>query len=107
MLVRGGLLPAEAVEFPVSRSAQEGTPFVRRKSENRAFGVLAVANTDLATGQACHLDAVAVGEAQGALDPVRTWTRPARAAAGRKPFHISTSLNVTSFTDWSAITEST
>ena len=35
-------------------------------------GVPAVANADLATGQARHLDAVAVGVTQGALDPVRT-----------------------------------
>ena len=47
-------------------------PFARCKSENRAFGVLAVADTDLAGRQARYLDTVAVGETKGALDPVRS-----------------------------------
>jgi len=37
-------------------------PFTRSKPEYRAFGVLAVANTDLTTMQVCHLNALAVGE---------------------------------------------
>jgi hypothetical protein len=66
----GHILP-ETIEFSVSRSAEERMPFVRGKPENRAFRVLAVTNTDHSVRQARHLDAVAVGETQGALDPVR------------------------------------
>jgi len=66
------LLPAETIEFSVSHASKEGVPFVRRESENRSLGVPAVANPDPAAGQARYLDAVAVGEAQRALDPVRT-----------------------------------
>jgi hypothetical protein len=63
---------AESVEFPVSHSAEKGMPLARGELENRAGGVLAVADTDLAAGQARDLDAVAVGEAQRTLNPVRT-----------------------------------
>jgi len=50
----------KAIEFSVPRSPQECSPFIRRKPENGAFGVLAVAHADIATGEACHFDAVAV-----------------------------------------------
>ena len=66
---RGGHILTETIEFSVSCSSEECMPFARCKSENRTFGVLTVANTDLAIRQACHLDAVAIGETQGALDP--------------------------------------
>jgi hypothetical protein len=69
-------------------------PFVWRKSEYRAFGVLAVADADAIIRQARHLDAVAVGETQGALGPVRIWVRPSGAAPRRKTFHVFASLNV-------------
>ena len=65
-------LPVETVEFPVSYAAEKSMPLVRREPEDRPCGVPAVANADLATGQARHLDAVAVGETQRALNPVRT-----------------------------------
>lgn len=68
------LLPAETVEFSVSCASEESMPFVRREPENRPFGVPAVAYTDLAIGQARDLDAVAVGETQRALNPVRSRT---------------------------------
>jgi hypothetical protein len=74
LLVRS--LPAEAVEFSVSYAAEKCVPFVRGKTENRPPGIPAVADTDLVIGQARHLDAVAVGETQRALNPVRTRTRP-------------------------------
>jgi hypothetical protein len=61
----------ETVEFSVSYSSEKGVPFVRVKAENRAFGVLAVANADVPAGKAGYLDAVAVREAKGTLDPVR------------------------------------
>jgi hypothetical protein len=48
LLVR--LLPAETIEFSVSRTSEKRMPFVRCKPENRPFGVPAVANTDLAIG---------------------------------------------------------
>jgi hypothetical protein len=64
--------PAETIEFSVSHAAEKGMPFVRRESENRPPGVPAVANPDLAAGHGRHLDAVAVGEAQRALNPGRT-----------------------------------
>ena len=65
-------LPAEAVEFPVPHAAEKGMPLIRRELQDRPSGVPAVANADLATRQAGHFDAVAVGITQGALDPVRT-----------------------------------
>jgi hypothetical protein len=70
LLVR--LLPAETVEFSVSCASEKSVPFVRRKSENRPFGVPAVAYTDLVTGQVRDLDAVTVGETQRALNPARS-----------------------------------
>ena len=63
-------LPTETVEFPVADASQECLPLVWREPENRSFGVLAIADTDPAARQVGHLDAVAVGEAQRALDPV-------------------------------------
>ena len=62
-------LPAETVEFPVSHAAEKSVPFVRGESENRPSGIPAIADADLARGQARHLNAVAVGETQRALDP--------------------------------------
>jgi hypothetical protein len=43
-------LPAETIEFSVSDATEESVPFIGRKSENRAFGVSAVADADLAIG---------------------------------------------------------
>jgi Domain of unknown function (DUF397) len=69
-------LRAEAVEFAVSYAAEESVPLRRREPQDRSCGVPAVAHANRATGQARHLDAVAVGVTQRALDPVRTWSRP-------------------------------
>jgi hypothetical protein len=66
------VLTAETVEFPVSDAAEKSVPLVRCEPEDWPYGVPAVANADLATGQARHLDAVAVGVTQGALNPVKT-----------------------------------
>ena len=60
----GLALPVETVEFPVSYAAEKSMPVVRREPEDRPSGVPAVTNADLATGQARHLDAVAVGVTQ-------------------------------------------
>ena len=83
-------LPAEAIEFSVSDASEKRVPFVRGKSESQPFGVPTVAHADPAIGQARHLDAVTVGETQGALNPVRTrlfrWTCVCRS------FHVTTSL---------------
>jgi hypothetical protein len=57
-------LPVETVEFPVSYASDKSMPLARREPEDRPFGVPAVTNADLATGQARHLDAVAVGVTQ-------------------------------------------
>jgi hypothetical protein len=65
-------LTAEAVEFPVSDAAEKSVPLVRCENQDWPYGVPAVANADLATGQARHLDAVAVRVTQGALNPVKT-----------------------------------
>ena len=54
-------------------------PLVRCESEDRAFGVLAVPDTNPAAGQVSYLDAVAVGEAERTLNPVRNWIRPSGA----------------------------
>jgi hypothetical protein len=64
-------LTAETVEFPVSDAAEKSVPLVRREHQDWPYGVPAVANADPATGQAGHLDAVAVGVTQGALSPVK------------------------------------
>jgi hypothetical protein len=86
-------LPAEAVEFSLSYTAEKCVPFIRSKTENRPPGVPAVADTDLVIGQARHLDAVAVGETQRALNPVRTRTRFGWAFE-RRSSHVITSLIV-------------
>ena len=86
-------LPADAVEFAVPHAAEEGMPLIRRERQDGPSGVSAVANADLATGQARHLDAVAAGITQGALGPVRTRTRLFTAAAERSPSHGTPSLD--------------
>src|SRR5260370_5422433 len=86
--------PAETVEFSVACASEKRMPFVRRKSKNRPFGVPAVANADAAIGQARHLDAVAVGETQRALNPVRTETRPFGWTSECRSSHVTTSLIV-------------
>jgi hypothetical protein len=53
----------------VSNSVEERPPFFLGETELWPFGVLAVANVDFVIGQPCHLDAVAVSEAQRAVDP--------------------------------------
>ena len=88
------LLPAETIEFPVSYASEKSMPFVRCKSENRPFGIPAVTDTDLATGQVRYFDAVAVGETQGALNPVSTRTRSLGYAFERRSSHVITSLIV-------------
>jgi hypothetical protein len=65
-------LPAEAVEFPVPHTSEKSVPFIGGEPENRPSGIPAVANADRTFGQTRHLDAVAVGVTQGALDPVET-----------------------------------
>jgi len=65
-------LTAETIEFPVSDASEKSMPLPRGEHQDWPYGVSAVANADLATGQARHLDAVAVGVTQGALNPVET-----------------------------------
>src|SRR6516164_7606446 len=77
---------AEPADFPEPRAADEGTPLSRRERQDRPVGILAVANSDLASGQARHLDAVAVGEAEGTLDPDRVHLpAPRHLLAARVP----------------------
>jgi hypothetical protein len=64
-------LSGEAVEFPISDASEKSTPLVRREPEDRSCRVPAVANADLAIWQARHLDAIAVGVTQRALNPVK------------------------------------
>jgi hypothetical protein len=66
---RAGRRGAEPVEFPEPRAAEEGIPFSPREPQDRSSRVPAVADADRAAGQFRHLDAVAVGEAQGTLHP--------------------------------------
>jgi hypothetical protein len=54
-------LSAETVEFSVPHAAEKGMPLVRREVEDQPGAVPAVAHADIATGQARHLDAIAVG----------------------------------------------
>src|SRR4029077_7040152 len=64
------------VEFPVSHAPEKSVPLVRREPQDRPCGIPAVADADLAPGQAGHLDAVAGRVAQRALDPARSRRRP-------------------------------
>src|ERR1700732_2837488 len=64
------------VEFPVSYAPEKGMPLIRREPQDRPRGIPAVAEADLTPGQTRHLDAVAGGVAQRALDPARTRIRP-------------------------------
>jgi hypothetical protein len=43
-------LPAEPVEFSVPYASEESVPFVRGKTENRTFGVPAIADADPTIG---------------------------------------------------------
>jgi hypothetical protein len=60
------------VELAVLCTTEKGVPFTRSELEYGAGGVLGIAYADPAIGQAGNLDAVAVGEAQGTLDPGQT-----------------------------------
>src|SRR5690348_12862977 len=62
---------AEAVKLSLPHASEERVPFAGGEAKNRAIGVLAVANADLALGQVRHLDAVTVGETQRTLNPLR------------------------------------
>src|ERR1700757_1703361 len=64
-------MPADPVDFPEPRAGDEGIPLSRREPQDRPLRAPAVANPDLAFGQVRCLDAVAVGEAEGTLDPSR------------------------------------
>ena len=86
--------PAETIEFSVSYAAEKRMPFIGRKSENRPSGVPAVADADLAFGKARHLYAVAVGETQRTLNPVKTSTWPFGRISARRSSHRCTSLIV-------------
>src|SRR5215471_16906376 len=79
------------IEFPISHSAEKRLPFVWRKPQDRALGVLAVADAYLTARQVRHLYAVAVGKAQGALHPVRVTAAPSRAVPERWLCHVHTS----------------
>jgi hypothetical protein len=57
------------IEFSVPHSAEKCIPFAWGEPENGPFDVFAVANADFVIGQACYLDAVTVGEAEGTLNP--------------------------------------
>src|SRR5271166_3030458 len=82
-------LPAETVEFPVSYASEKGMPLVRREPEDRPPGVPAVANADLGTGQARHLDTIAVGVTQRAL---KSGTPPFVRTPERSASHVTPSL---------------
>jgi hypothetical protein len=57
------------VELTVSYAADECRPLRWSEAENGAFGVLAVADADVAVRHGRYLDAVAIGIAQRALGP--------------------------------------
>ena len=84
--------PDETVEFPVSDAADKSVPLGRREPQHRAGGVPAVADADLATRQVSHLDTIAVGVTQRALQPVRTGTRSFTRTPERGAFHVGPSL---------------
>src|ERR1039458_8700666 len=82
-------LPDETVEFPVSYAAEKSMPLVRREPEDQPLRVPAVTDADLTTRQSCHLDAIAVGVTQRALNPVKTRTRPFMRTPERNAFHVN------------------
>jgi hypothetical protein len=63
------ILSAEPVKLSLACTAEKCVPFVRSEPKHRAGGVLGIADTDPAIGQAGNLDTVAIGETQGTLDP--------------------------------------
>jgi hypothetical protein len=63
------ILSAEPVKLSLACTAEKCVPFVRSEPEHWAGGVLGIADTDPAIGQAGNLDTVAIGETQGTLDP--------------------------------------
>jgi hypothetical protein len=67
--IHEGQLVREMIEFALPHAADERRPLRRREPEYRAGGVLAVPDADTAVRQTRHLYAVAIGEAQRALDP--------------------------------------
>ncbi len=68
-------------------ASDKGVPFIWSEPENRTFAVPAVANADLIVGEAGYLDAVAVREAQRALNPGRSRTLPFWLISGRSNSH--------------------
>src|SRR6478672_13766504 len=81
----------ETVEFSVAHPAEKRLPLAWRELQDQALSVLAVADTYLTARQVGHLHAVAVGETQGALHPVRVAARPSRAVPKRRLSHLRTS----------------
>jgi hypothetical protein len=71
------------IEFAVVDAADEGVPFGWGELEDALFRGPAIADADSSAGQAGDLDAVAIGEAQRTLDPVKTRDRS---------FHVITPL---------------
>lgn len=74
-------------------------PLGRGEPQDRPGGVPAVADADLATREAGHLDAIAVGVTQRALHPVNTGTWSFMRTPERGAFHVGPSL-VDVFLDW-------
>lgn len=81
----------ETIEFSVAYPTEKRLPLVRRKPQDQALSVLAVADTYLTARQVRHLNAIAVGETQGALHPVRAAARPPQAVPKRRSSHVRTS----------------
>jgi hypothetical protein len=86
-------LGAECIELPVANATEKCVPLARSKAQDRTiFGVPAMANADLASWQVCYLDAVAVSEAEGTLDPARFGIGRQRVVMRRKAVHVFTSM---------------
>jgi hypothetical protein len=81
-----GIMPvSEAVEFSAARASEESSPLCLRELQDGPFGIPAAADTDPAAGQPAHLHAVAVGQADGTLNPDHLLTlrhAPAVSQAG-------------------------
>src|SRR5262249_14960192 len=63
-------------------------PLARREHQNRAGGILAVADADRAADQARYLDAIAVGVAQRTPDPGRSRSARLAGAHGHRRSHV-------------------
>src|SRR6476660_1066069 len=87
-------------------AGEERGPFGPGEAQDRPARIPAVADADGVAGESGDLDAVAVGEAEGTLDPARVHLRtplrrmlpwPGRGADARTPMSVQASIIANEF----------